>query len=115
MKRPVYDIKKELEICSTEHYTSKVLSTIGLICTIILSTLFYLFVLNKGNVFDIVLSCGVVLFFVILILYNLYRYNDLSKSKKSLEREYMIATETPEQKLQRTRSEKLTRVLKEEE
>jgi len=112
--RREYEIERDLNRCEKEYLNTKVLSIIGLSTLCLLSTLFYLFVFNKGNMFDIVVSSVVVVFFLILSIYNLYKHKGLCKTKTTLEREYKIATETPEERLQRTRYEKLSRVVEDE-
>lgn len=112
--RREYDIRRDLDKCETKHLNTKGLSIICLSVLCILSPLFYLFVFNKGNIFDLIMSSVLIFLFTFLSVYNLYRYKKLTKSKKSLEREYKIATETPEERLQRMRSEKITRVLNDE-
>lgn len=79
---------------------------------IILGVLYNMFVLNNGTKFDHTLSILVLLFFGVVILFNIFDGRKNYYKLKSYKREYKIATETPEERQVRERSEKFTRILK---
>ena len=112
--RRVHDIKWDLEFCENKIKSTKLFLLLSIISEVGLSILFYIFVTGKGNVFDYIVSITILLFF----LYQLFRQSSLIKKRfkqrKTFQREYDIATETPEQRQARQRSEKFSRILKEE-
>ena len=106
------DIKRELVLCSFKLKNSKFLIKLSIVIELIFGILFYLFVYHLGNTFDMILSSLFYFCFLNVFIYNLRKYNKLKKDKKTLEKEYMISIETPDEKLQRTRQEKFKRILK---
>lgn len=92
-----------------KHVYYIILSTIS---EIFLSFLYYLFVIDVGNLFDIIASAIVLGFMLGLILIHTNKLKKHLKEKRVLEKEYKIACETPEERLARKRTEKFKRIIK---
>lgn len=83
----------------------------SLISEISLIISYFIFVIDKGTKFDHTLSIIILTFFVIVFISNMKQFYFNFTKLKSLNREYLIATETKEEKMKRERTEKLSRVL----
>ena len=86
----------------------------SLISEISLIISYFIFVIDKGTKFDHTLSIIILIFFVIVFISNMKQFYFNSIKLKSLNREYLIANETKEEKIKRERTEKLSRVLNQE-
>jgi len=114
-KRDRYKIARDLENAKESFTLNKRIIVFSIILESIFSVLFFYFVYNKGNIVDYVFSLTVLTFFVAIIIFNCFYISGNFKKVKTLNRKYMIATETPEQKMVRERNEKFTRILKKTE
>jgi hypothetical protein len=113
-RRTTGDISYDLENCKEKLKSSKLFMLLSLISEIVLLILFYIFVLERGNVFDYILSIVILLFFMFQIFRQSFFMVKRIKEKKIFQREYDISVETPEQRLNRERTEKFNRILKTE-
>jgi len=104
-------LKYEIDKVKKENIHNKRKVTVFIIIEIILTTLFFIFVVNKGNLFDYISSIAMLIFIFILIFQNINRILANNKKLIKLLKEYKISTETKEEKLNRIRIEKFNRIL----
>lgn len=71
-RRRVYDIKNDLDNLSNSINNNKKYILFSIIADIILSILYYIFVVGKGTKFDHSVSILVLSFFVIICMYIKY-------------------------------------------
>jgi hypothetical protein len=104
-------VENDLRPCREKFKNHRRFFLLSIIGQIVLTTLFIMFVIGKGNTFDYVASAFVLGFFMFMSIIHISKSILTYKRVLELQKEYEIACETPEQRLARERTEKMERIL----